>query len=153
MAGKSLDDFFSKYVRGRAEIDYAGIVAGIGLQFTSKESGPGKAYIGADTLETDGRLNIRTIPAGTPAHEQGLNTGDQIVAIDGYRASTAFMTAYLNERKPNDKVKLTIFRFDKLRDVAFTLGGDTRKEHDFTSVAEPTEDQKKLYKQYLNADL
>ena len=31
-AGKSLDDFFSKYVRGEAEIDFAGILRGIGLQ-------------------------------------------------------------------------------------------------------------------------
>ena len=153
MAGRSLDDFFAKYVRGRAEIDYAAIVSGLGLQMNTKQSGTGKAYIGADTTETDGRLNIRSIPAGTPAFEQGLNTGDQIVAIDGYRASSAFMTSYLGERKPNDVVKLTIFRFDKLREIAFTLGSDARKDYSFAPVAEPTEDQKRLYRQYFNVDL
>ena len=29
MAGRNLDDFFSKYVRGREEIDYSAIVSGI----------------------------------------------------------------------------------------------------------------------------
>lgn len=153
MAGRSLDDFFAKYVRGRAEIDYSAIVSGIGLQMKTKQSGTGKAFVGAETAETDGRLSIRTVPAGTPAFEQGLNTGDQIIAIDGFRASSTFMTSYLGERKPNDVVKLTIFRFDKLREIAFTLGSDARKDYEFAPAAAPTEDQKRLYKQFFNADL
>lgn len=153
MAGKSLDDFFAKYVRGVAEIDYNSFANAFGLNLSTKTPNAARAYLGADTVEEAGRLNINRLLAGTPAYEQGLNTGDQIVAIDGYRASTAFMTSYLSERKPNDKVKLTIFRFDKLRDIDFTLGSDTRKEIDFTTLSQPTEEQKKLYKQYLNADL
>jgi predicted metalloprotease with PDZ domain len=152
-AGKSLDDFFAKYVRGTAEIDYSDIVKGIGLQLTVKESANGKAYIGAEFTEANGRLTIRSIAADTPAFEQGLNTGDQIVAVDGYRASQGFLQSYVAERKPNDKIKLTIFRFDKMRDITFTLGSDTRKDYDFVPVAEPTDDQKRLYKQYLNAEL
>jgi predicted metalloprotease with PDZ domain len=151
-AGKSLDDFFAKYVRGTAEIDYSDIVKGIGLQLAVKENPNGKAYIGGDFVETNGRLNIRSIAAGTPAFEQGLNTGDQIVAIDGYRASQGFLQSYVGDKKPNDKVKLTIFRFDKMRDITFTLGSDTRKDYSFAPVEQPTEDQKRLYKQYLNAD-
>lgn len=153
MAGKSLDDFFAKYVRGEAEIDYSGIVKGLGLQLVATEANKGKAYLGADLAEEGGRLTIRTVPAGTPAYEQGLNTGDQIVAIDGNRASNAFLTTYLGERKPNDKVKLTLFRFDQLRDVTFTLGSNTRKSYRFAAVETPADGQKRLYKNYLNADL
>ena len=152
-AGKSLDDFFTKYVRGTSEIDYSEIVKPLGIQLTVKETGSGKAYIGADLVTDNNRLNIRTIPADTPAFEQGLNTGDQIVAVDGYRASQSFLQSYIGERKPGDKIKLTIFRLDRLREITFTLGADKRKEYDFSPVAEPTDEQKKLYKQYLNADL
>ncbi|MBA2333550.1 MAG: M61 family metallopeptidase [Blastocatellia bacterium] len=153
MAGKSLDDFFSKYVRGEAEIDFSGIVSGVGLQLAITEPGREKAYIGADTAEQDGRLTIRSIPANTPAYEQGLNTGDQIIAIDGYRASQSFLQTYIGERKPNDKVKLTIFRFDKIREMPFTLGSDPRNEYAFSPVNTPTDEQKRLYRGYLNADL
>ena len=153
MAGKSLDDFFAKYVRGEAEIDYTGIVKSLGLQMVATEANKGKAYIGADLAEEGGRLTIRTVPAGTPAYDQGLNTGDQIVAIDGNRASNAFLTTYLGERKPNDKVKLTLFRFDQLRDVTFTLGSNTRKSYRFSAIESPSDGQKRLYKNYLNADL
>jgi predicted metalloprotease with PDZ domain len=152
-AGTSLDDFFSKYVRGEAEIDLNGIVNGIGMQLAADEANKDKAYIGADLVEENNRLTIRSIPAGTPAYEQGLNTGDQIVAIDGYRASNSFLQTYIGERKPNDTVKLTIFRFDKLRDVTFKLGANTRKEFRFKPVAQPSDEQRRLYREYLRAEL
>ena len=153
MAGKSLDDFFANYVRGEAEIDFNAIVAGIGIELAAAERNKTRAYIGADMAEENGRLTIRSIAANTPAYEQGLNTGDQIVAIDGYRASQSFMQSYLSEKKPNDKVKLTLFRFDKMREVTFTLGSDLRKDYGFSLLNNPTALQKKLYKSYMNADL
>ncbi len=153
MAGKSLDDFFAKYVRGEAEIDFNSIVSGIGLNLSVVEPNKNRAYIGADMAEENGRLTIRSIAANTPAYEQGLNTGDQIVAIDGYRASQSFVQSYIAEKKPNDKVKLTIFRFDKMREVAFVLGSDMRKDYSFSAVDNPTADQGRLYKGYLNEDL
>ena len=153
MAGKPLDDFFAKYVRGTAEIDYDSIMSGIGVSLDAAESSKGKPYIGADLSEANGQLTIRSIPAGTPAYDQGLNTGDQIVAVDGFRASQNFLQSYIGERKPGDKIKLTIFRFDSLREITFTLGANNRKEYSFEAVAEPTDEQKKLYNQYLNAEL
>lgn len=152
MAGKSLNDFFSKYVRGTDEIDYNAIVAGMGIILNATAAAPGRAYLGADLAEDAGRLTIRSVAVGTPAYDQGLNTGDQIVAIDGYRASQAFLQSYLAERKPRDKVKLTLFRFDALRDVTFTLGTNTRKDYAFAPIAEPTAGQTKLLNQYLNVD-
>jgi len=152
-AGHPLDDFFSKYVRGTAEIDYNAIVKNIGLQLNVTEPANGKAYIGASFSENNGRMEITSIPAGTPAYDQGLNTGDQLVAIDGYRANQAFLASYIGERKPGDKIKLTIFRFDKLRDVDFTLGNNTRDDYSFAPVSSPTDEQKRLYQGYLNAAL
>jgi predicted metalloprotease with PDZ domain len=140
-------------VRGTGEIDYDSIVKGVGLTLEAKQNKAGKAYIGANIVEDNGRLSIRSIPAGSPAYEQGLNTGDHIVAVDGYRASQSFLQSYIEEKKPNDKVKLTVFRFDKLREITFTLGDDLRRDYDFSPVEAPDDAQKQLYKQYLNAEL
>lgn len=153
MAGRSLDDFFSKYVRSESDIDYAGILAGIGLKVETKQPNRDRAYIGADTAEDGGRLTIRTVPAGTPAYDQGLNTGDQIVAIDGYRASNQFLQSYLGEKKPGDTVKLTLFRFDRLREVSFVLGANLRSEYSISPVENPTPTQQRLYQEYLKSEL
>ena len=152
-AGTNLDVFFSKYVRGEAEIDYNGIVAAIGLQLKADEANSQKAYIGANLADDNGRLTVRSVPANTPAYEQGLNSGDQIVAVDGYRATQNFLEKYIGERKPGDKVRLTVFRFDKLRDIDFTLGNNTRAEYSFEPVENPNTAQQEQYKGYLKAEL
>ena len=153
MAGASLEDFFDKYVRGTAEIDYDGILSGVGLKLNDEEVGEKQAYLGANVGETNGQLTVRSVPAGSPAYEYGLNANDQIVAIDGNRASQSFLTSYLNEKKPGDKIRFTVFRFDELRDFQVTLGGRGRLNYSITAVENPTDEQKKLYQAYLLDEL
>jgi predicted metalloprotease with PDZ domain len=153
MAGKSLDEFFNKYVRGTAEIDYNSILNGIGLKLTVEGSNKKQAYLGAALAENDGKLMVSSIPADTPAYQQGLNTADQIVAIDGNRASQTFLQSYLSQMKLGDKVKLTVFRFDTLRELDITLGEQANQNYSIVPVENPTDAQKRLYKNYLLADL
>jgi predicted metalloprotease with PDZ domain len=152
-AGTSLDTFFSRYVRGEDEIDFNSIVSGIGLQLAGENVKKGKAYLGASVADDNGRLMVKSIPAGTPAFDQGINTGDQIVAIDGYRATSSFLDSYLDQRKPGDKVKFSIFRFDKLRDVEVTLGENLRSELSFVPVAAPSDEQRTLYEELFDSEL
>ena len=63
------------------------------------------------------------------------------------------MQSYIGDKKPGDVVKLTLFRFDRLRDINFTLGGNMRREYSFDSVDEPTDLHRRLYRDYLNAEL
>lgn len=152
MAGKSLEDFFSRYVRGREEIDYNLILNGVGLQLavnTSRE----QPYLGANLSQTGDRLTVTAVPAGTPAYEQGLNYNDQIVAVDGQRATMQFLNNYLGEKKIGDKIKLTVFRFDELRDIEITLGGKGNANYRIVPVANPTDEQKALYRAYMGSDL
>lgn len=151
MAGKSLEDFFSKYVRGREELDYNSILSGFGLKL---ETGSGRqtAYLGATTADVNGRLTVRNVAAGTPAFEQGLNTNDEIIAVDGLRANQAFLQGVLAEKKPNDKITLTIFRFDKLREIEITLGGRIPPNFRIVRMENATEAQKRLYNQYFGEE-
>ena len=153
MAGKSLDDFFAKYVRGTQDIDYNAVLNGLGLQLATGESKNKTAYLGA-TLRQDGeKLIVAAVPKNTPGYEQGLNANDQIVAVDGIRATQAFLTSYLSEKRPNDKIKLTVFRFDELREIEIVLGGRAAQNFQITAVDNPSDEQKRLYRGYFGADL
>ena len=153
MAGRPLDDFFRKYVRGTDDINYDAILNGIGLKLVTGENGNQQAFLGGSLAENDGRLTVRSLPSDTPAYQQGLNTDDQIVAIDGNRASQNFLNSYLAQKKPGDKIKLTIFRFDTLRELEITLGGRAKQSYSIVPLENPTEEQKRLYKEYLLSDL
>jgi predicted metalloprotease with PDZ domain len=152
MAGKSLEDFFSKYVRGRDEIDYNSILSGIGVQL-KENKGRETIYLGA-TLKQDGeRLTVTNVPKGTPAYEQGLNANDQIIAVDGIRANQTFLTSYIGDKKVGEKIRLTVFRFDELRDIEIVLGSRARLAYQIAALENANDGQKSIYQKYFGTEL
>jgi len=153
MAGKSLNDFFAKYVRGTQDIDYNSNLSSVGLRLSTGESDNKTAYLGANFRQDGDKLIVTSLPNDTPAYEQGLNANDQIVAVDGIRASQTFLTTYLNEKRPADKIRFTVFRFDELRDIEITLGGRAKPDFKILAVDNPTEEQRRLYQSYMGTEL
>jgi predicted metalloprotease with PDZ domain len=158
MAGASLESFFARYVRGTAEIDYNAILnhAGLYLDTNGTSTGqvtPERAYLGA-TLGMDGnRLMVRNVRAGTPAYEQGINAGDEIVALNGMRVNQDSFTERLGEKKPGERVTLTIFRNDDLRTFEIRLGGRVAASYRIIPVPNPTADQRSAYQKWLGGNL
>ena len=153
MAGSSLEKFFVSYVRGREELDYnAGLVVA-GLRLDSGEAARPQAYLGADLAQEGDRLMVRRVYAGSPAYEQGLNTGDQIVALNNMRVNKNFFDARLAEKRPGDAISLTIFRSDDLSTLLIKLGGRSYAPYRIVPVEQPTDEQKRNYQAWLGAPL
>jgi predicted metalloprotease with PDZ domain len=155
-AGGSLEEFFSRYVRGREELDYNAALAAVGLRLDTESTvegrpAPEEAYLGASLAQDGERLTVRSVPAGTPAYEQGLNAFDQIVAVEGFRATRDFLTARIGDRKPGDTITLTLFRGDELRTLTFKLGARRNAVYRILPLAAPTDEQKRNYQSWLGA--
>ncbi|HET6972746.1 MAG TPA: PDZ domain-containing protein [Pyrinomonadaceae bacterium] len=148
MAGASLDDFFNKYVRGIAELDYNAALDAAGLRLDTS-AGAGSVYFGADVAQDDDRLIVRRVYAGSPAYEQGLNAGDQIVAMDNMRVTRDFFNARMAEKKPGDLINLTIFRFDDLSTLLIKLGARSEGAYRIVPLPNATDVQKRIYRGWL----
>ncbi|MDH3531270.1 MAG: PDZ domain-containing protein, partial [Acidobacteriota bacterium] len=154
MAGKSLDGFFSKYVRGREEIAYDDLLRPFGLRMVTLRPESDNAYFGANLSNGTGGVSISSIPVGTPAYEAGLNSDDLIIAVDGYQVSnTDRLTFFLNEKKAGDKVEMTIFRHRKIHELEVGLGKTPASGYAIMPVPEPDDSQRRLYKDYFLEDL
>ena len=154
MAGSSLEEFFTKYVRGREELDYNAALSAAGLQLDTTAMVEGgkpldKVLFGADTVWEDNRLIVRRVYTGSPAYEQGLNTGDQIVALNNMRVTKEFFDARMAEKKPGDLINLTIFRFDDLSTLLIKLGERKEGTYRLVPLANQTEAQRQVYKAWL----
>jgi predicted metalloprotease with PDZ domain len=154
MAGSSLEDFFAKYVRGTEELNYNAALEVVGLRLETRALGPTgqpvqRVDFGADVREEDGRLMVTRVYAGSPAYDQGLNAGDQIVAVDNTRATRDFLYARIAEKKPGDVINLTIFRFDELSTLLIKLGSRAEGTYRIVPVATPTEAQKRMLRSWL----
>jgi predicted metalloprotease with PDZ domain len=155
-AGTSLEEFFRRYVGGREELDYNAALSWAGLRLDTASTAAGRpaaeeAYLGATLEQIDDRLTVRNVPAGTPAYEQGLNAFDQIVAVDGYRATRDFLNARLADKRPGDTLTLTVFRAEELRTFTIKLGAHLNAPYRIVPVAPATDQQKRNYQSWLGA--
>jgi predicted metalloprotease with PDZ domain len=153
MAGGSLDSFFSRYVRGREELDYQASLEAFGLRLGEADAAKQPAArpsFGADLSQEGDRLLIRRVIAGLPAYEQGLNSGDQIVALDGMRVNQQSFLARLAEKNPGDTINLTIFRDDDLRVFAVKLGTRDATDYRIIPTKQPAPEQMKLYRAWVS---
>lgn len=150
VAGGSLEEFFARYVRGREELDYNAALAFVGLRLGEEGAVPAeRVYFGADVGQEGDRLVVRRVYSGAPAYDQGLNAGDQIVALDGRRVSQQSFLARLGERRPGDTVNLTLFRDDDLRTLSIKLGGRAPVDYRILPVRQPTPEQTRLRSAWL----
>jgi len=154
MAGSSLEDFFNRFVRGKEELDYNAAFEAAGLRLETNAPPGGnvagdRIFFGADVAQQEDRLMVSRVYAGSPAYEQGLNAGDQIVAIDNVRVTREFLNARLAEKKPGDLVNLTIFRFDDLSTLLIKLGARRDGTYRLVPLPNPTPAQKQTYKSWL----
>ena len=153
MAGSNLEDFFNRYVRGMEELNYSVALEAAGLRLDTTSTGADeKVDFGADVTDEEGRLMVRRVYAGSPAYEQGLNAGDQIVALDNMRVTKDFFTARMAEKKPGDLVNLTIFRFDDLSNLLIKLGERREGTYRIVPLPNQTEAQKRVYRSWLGHD-
>ncbi|HEX6285418.1 MAG TPA: PDZ domain-containing protein, partial [Pyrinomonadaceae bacterium] len=155
-AGASLEEFFAKYVRSTAELDYNAALATVGLRLDTGAIMEGgkpveRVYFGADLTQQDDRLIVRRVYAGSPAYDQGLNAGDQIVALDNMRVTRDTLNARIAEKKPGDLINLTIFRFDDLSTLLIKLGGRAEGTYRIVPLPNQTEAQKRNYRAWLGS--
>jgi predicted metalloprotease with PDZ domain len=149
-----LEEFFAKYVRDKDELNYNAALEAVGLRLDTGGLGPTgqpveRVYFGADLRQDGDRVLVSRVHAGSPAYEQGLNYGDQIVALDNARVTTAFFNARIAEKKPGDLINLTIFRFDQLSTLLIKLGARSEGTYRIVPLASQTETQKRMLRGWL----
>jgi predicted metalloprotease with PDZ domain len=154
IAGASLEEFFAKYVRARNELDYDAGFSAAGLRLnttggTEMSIVPARAFLGADIEDIGGFVSVKSVRAGSPAYEQGLNAKDQIIALDGARVNRELFEALIRAKRPGDVVHLTVFRNDDLRTLDIKLGGRVEASYKIIPLPSVSEPQKRIYEAWM----
>jgi predicted metalloprotease with PDZ domain len=159
MAGASLDDFFTRYVRGRDELPYNQFLSAAGLQLEQGATPIGavpdraaklKGYLGADLEDSGNLINVSDVRAGTPAYDQGLNARDKIVALNGAHVNRETFEALIGARHAGDVVRITLLRNDDLRTLEIKLGATVDSPYQIVQLPAATDEQKRRYAAWLS---
>jgi predicted metalloprotease with PDZ domain len=150
VAGGSLDEIFDDCAYGTTEIDFARYLLGAGLTLEEfgQEGGAPKGYLGISTKASEGKILVTSVPSATPGYNHGINVGDEIIALDGYRVDQQSLNARIEEKKPGALLEITIARSGKLRVLPVVLGQKSA-EYKITRIPSPAAEQKALYQSWL----
>ena len=155
MAGASLDQFFTRYVRGKEELPYDEFLSAAGLQLNTTGAAemvlvPATSYLGAELEEINGVLTIKSVRAGTSAYEQGLNAKDQIIALGGVRVNKELFEALIRAKPLGSVVRVTVFRNDDLRTLDIKLGSRVDVPYRIVQLPSLSDQQKRIYQSWLS---
>ncbi|MDE3196169.1 MAG: M61 family metallopeptidase, partial [Acidobacteriota bacterium] len=148
VAGESLEGFFGRTLESTEELDYAEALQWFGLRFRPTER-TGQATMGAETKIEGGRLVVARIPRGTLAYDSGLNVGDEIVAIEGFRVRPEGLAERMGNYQPGDRVVVLIARREKLREIEVSLGEDPGDPWRLEISPEASTDQRRCLEVWL----
>jgi predicted metalloprotease with PDZ domain len=174
-AGADLSEVFS-YASTTIDVDYAKYFALAGLRLDSTtEDAPG-AYLGVNTHLEDaprgtapagfgGRgagpeqiLVVTSVTPGSPAEAAGLKAGDQLLQVEGVKATLKGIGDLLVPaqpsgrrgalatpppanpalKKPGDKIQIQIARDGATTDLEVTLGQNLKRTFRLQAIANPT---------------
>jgi predicted metalloprotease with PDZ domain len=150
-AGGPLAEVFS-YASTTRDVDYAKYFGYAGLRVVDAPMEAPGAYLGLDTQAIDKKLMVTGASAGSPAEIAGLRAGDELLELDGARATADVLSGLLAAKKPGDAVKARLSRDGAEREVEITLGKNWKHDYSIARVPDPTPLQAAILKDWLRRE-
>ncbi len=154
LSGRNLDEIFTKYISGRETIDFEKYLKLAGMKLDiGKSTRAGYPLLGISIRENNGRLITRFVTHDSPAYNQGLSIGDEIIALNGIRVtSSRFFYDLLNKNKPGMEISLLIARDEMIKTLNITLAGEDDREFKISKAYDAEPKQKIVYKKWTGMD-
>jgi len=148
MAGRKLDDFFGTAVNSTNPIDYNAYFAPVGLQLTNVAGRTQDGFLGAGTTVQNGKVVISSVRRGSAAYTDGLNVGDEVLAVDSVRVGDDLLRL-ISGRRIGDKLDVLVNRAGLVRKLTITLTQNPLISYRLEPVANRTDAQKALFNKWL----
>jgi len=138
--GLALADVFDNQIRGTADPDLASELSHVGLVLRATHD-PAQLADGANAVwlgVTTSGTKVTTVFDGGPAHAAGISPGDELIALDGFRAaSESDLRSLAAARRAGDKVLVHAFRRHRLVELCAVIGHAPPTRYEIAGIAEP----------------
>jgi predicted metalloprotease with PDZ domain len=128
VSGIDLEDFFVASVRGTGDLPLRSLLSTHGVRYALRVSaGNGdkggnrstaakarKVWLGATLKDVNGTAAFASVANDGPAEKAGIAPGDQAVALDGLRVTSANLEKRLRACHEGDDLEFALFRDDEL---------------------------------------
>lgn len=149
-AGSSLARFFRDFVDGTRELPLDRALRVVGLRV---KAGLGKSRnkptLGILANKQSDRVIVTSVLAGSPAEAAGLSARDEIVAVNGFKATVECWDRVLETSAAGRELRLDLFREGEWRRVTARLGPSPRLPSQVEPVARPSAAQRRAYQSWM----
>jgi len=146
-AGKNLDEFYSKYVYGVADVDYNKYLSYAGYKITDEAASTNDPSLGLMTATTNGKITVIGVLRDGTGWVDGINVNDEIVEVDGKPVTDA--NSILTDKKVGDKLSITIHRDGLPLVLPVTLLRNALVKYKIDTVDNPSAQQIKVRTKWL----
>ncbi len=142
VSGKSLGDFFVRYVSGAEELPYRDVFTRAGLIVKTTERKAATFGFWPQRTELENMIASDVDPDGAAARA-GLREGDILLTLNDV-AFPQRSERWLREHAPGESVKLRFRRGAEGSEIRFTLDGSIERTDQVEELAKATEKQKRI---------
>lgn len=163
VSGQKLDAWFQDHIDGTKELDFASMLKVYGLEWKPKESKEstdkkeltenkekfGSTYVGMDVTAQQGKAMIDKVTKGSPAENAGINSGDELISLDGYRIAAESWSERLGLYRPNETLECIVARRGKILKLPLKLGEQPKESWTLQRIAKPSDEQEVAWQSWL----
>jgi predicted metalloprotease with PDZ domain len=145
VAGKPMGDFFQKYIFGTETIPYNSYFETVGLQLKDKNADKTEPFLGTEFR--GGGLRVTGVQRDSPAYNDGLNVGDEILQVDGSKPED--IAKLVSSKKVGDIIEVKVRRDGLEKKYNITLQRNSTKSLVLEPLENQTKEQVAMYKKWL----
>jgi predicted metalloprotease with PDZ domain len=153
VAGLDLGDFFRRYIHGTQELPYGEYLEPFGLQLRAEVQEDDAPYLGLNVKSEKGVTLAKFVETGSPAQRAGIDPGDELLAMNGFRVSADQLSDRLKGYKSGETVQLTVFHQDELQTYTVTLADPRPSRYQVQAVENPSKTQAENFAGWLGTPL
>jgi predicted metalloprotease with PDZ domain len=135
----SLADVFEQQIRGTADPELAAELSHVGLALRATHD-PAQLAEGATATWlgiTASGIKVTHVFDSSPAHAAGLSPGDEVIALDTFRASSeSDLRSLVAARAVGDKVLVHVFRRHRLVELCAVIGQAPPTRYEIAGIAD-----------------
>jgi len=149
VAGCDLTSFYEQYLDGTQELPWAEFLHPFGITLEAETSE--LPTLGITLKSEAGREIIQTVDFNSAAQRAGLNVGDELLALDGFRITADQFNDRLRDYQPGDPVTLSIFRQDQLLNLTAVFAPSQPTRYLLRPMDQITPQQARRFSGWLGA--
>ncbi len=158
IVGESMDAWFVDQLQTVKELDYARFLECYGLQWKPNDADKDKAngssktptvFLGMDVSNQAGKTMVDKVVRDSPASQSGIQVGDEVIGLDGYRVAQETWADRLSMLHVGDRVTCIVARRGKLIETKLDVAAPPKETWTLQRVEKPTPEQDARWKAWL----